>query len=174
MMKRSPEEKALRDSWQTPDWVLSYAEALIGDVFAYDLAASPGNAIAPYYFTAARPYEYQRDRLRAPAWLNPPFSNLGGCVHRAVYGYQNRMIPALVVLTLGDISTSYWAQLQSHGAIHVPIIGRWSCVPPPGLSASQSKVAFALWILAPNIHTAPEPAHWRDIQQTFGTPRPRY
>lgn len=31
MTKRTSEEKAFHDSWQTPDWVLNYK--LIGEVF---------------------------------------------------------------------------------------------------------------------------------------------
>ena len=177
MAKRTPEEKALRDSWQTPDWVLNYAEGLLGSPFRVDLAASPGNAVAPSMDTSAWPLGMRKACLQGgAAWLNPPFSDLGAHVRYALSDYQDGYIGKLGVLTLGDISTSYWAQLQASGAIQVPIIGRWSCDPPPGLVASQSKVPFALWVLSPELTAAdtPEPAHWRDIQAAFPTKRQRY
>lgn len=169
MTKRTPEEKALRDSWQTPDWVLNYAEALIGCAFKVDLAASPGNAVAPYYFSAKSPYD-PRIPLNGPAWLNPPFSDISWHVRNALLGTRK----SLGVLTLGDISTAYWADLQASGAVHVPIIGRWSCIPPPGLFASQSKVPFALWVRSSTLFESPEPAHWRDIRAAFPAKRLRY
>lgn len=177
MAKRTPEEKALRDSWQTPDWVLNYAEELLGVPFTVDLAASPGNSVAPSMYTSEWTLGFRKICPRGgAAWLNPPFSNLAKHVQCALRDYANCHISALGVLTLGDISTAYWAQLQASGAIHVPIIGRWSCDPPPGLTASQSKVPFALWLLSPDLTSAdyPEPAHWRDIQAAFPTKRQRY
>lgn len=175
MAKRTPEEKALRDSWQTPDWVLNYAEALLGVPFTVDLAAYPGNSVAFSMYTKAWALSVRKICPRGEAaWLNPPFSELGAHVRSALRDYANGHIHALGVLTLGDISTSYWADLQASGAIHIPIIGRWSCDPPPGLTASQSKVPFALWLLSPELTEAPEPAHWRDIQAAFPAKRPRY
>jgi phage N-6-adenine-methyltransferase len=175
MTKRTPEEKALHDSWQTPDWVLNYAEALLGRPFSLDLAAAPGNAVAPRYFTADDPAQ---ERLRAAtlgaAWLNPPFSDIHSHVRAALRGYREGRFPALGLLTLGDISTQYWAELQDHNATQVPIIGRWSCVPPPGLSVSQSKVAFALWLLSDKPIPRTLAVHYKLIGEVFGTPRRRY
>ena len=109
----------------------------------------------------ARCYSREHDALgvdvwespNGRAWLNPPFSRLGEFVSAALEQMDDGYIWAMGLLTLADVSTRYWRKLEllQHGSgvvtYRLPIEGRFSCDPPPGITYSTPTRPMAVWIL---------------------------
>lgn len=122
-----------------------------------DVAADKNNAVVPRYgYAITREMDALGEEPWGPAaraWCNPPFTLLRQFVRRAIHEVEFGNLGALGLVTLADTSTRYWRELESlqHGqsvvSYRVPIVGRWSCEPPPGISVSSPRAAMALWIL---------------------------
>lgn len=144
-----------RDCWRTPRWVVDAAASYCGGPFGLDIAADADNTVAPLFYSLAN------DALSAGAWsspngrtwCNPPFSRLGAFVSRCLAEVEAGHLDAIGLLTLADVSTAYWRALErAHGqdgvvAYRLPIVGRWSCEPPPGVEVSTPTRPMAVWIL---------------------------
>lgn len=138
----------LRDTWCTPLWGVRLLEARLGVPFDLDVAASATNAKAPRYYTR------DDDALSLPwactaGFMNPPFSLLGEFVDRMITAHHRHEADVgFGLVTLADISTRYWAQLERWGAERVRIAGRWSCESPDASVASSSaRMPMALWTM---------------------------
>lgn len=144
-----------RDCGRTPRWLVDVAASYCGGPFGLDVAADRDNSVASNFFT--RDIDALAiDRwssFNGRAWLNPPFSRLGEFVFAALEQVDHGNIDALGLLTLADVSTRYWRKLEilQHGSgvvtYRLPIEGRFSCDPPPGITYSTPTRPMAVWIL---------------------------
>lgn len=144
-----------RDCGRTPRWLVDVAASYCGGPFGLDAAADASNAVSEKF------YSREHDALgvdvwQSPngrVWLNPPFSRLGEFVSAALEQVDDGNIGALGLLTLADVSTRYWRKLEllQHGSgvvtYRLPIEGRFSCDPPPGITYSTPTRPMAVWIL---------------------------
>ena len=144
-----------RDCGRTPRWLVDVAASYCGGPFGLDVAADAGNSVAGKFY-----YSREQDALigiwdspNGRAWLNPPFSRLGEFVSAALDQVSDGNIEAMGLLTLADVSTRYWRKLEllQHGSgvvtYRLPIEGRFSCDPPPGITYSTPTRPMAVWIL---------------------------
>ena len=144
-----------RDCGRTPRGRVDVAASYCGGPFGLDVAADFCNAVGDAF------YSREQDALavgawvspNGRAWLNPPFSRLGEFVTMALEQVDDGHIEAMGLLTLADISTKYWRKLEllQHGSgvvtYRLPIEGRFSCDPPPGITYSTPTRPMAVWIL---------------------------
>lgn len=152
---KKPETENPRDCGRTPRWLVDVAASYCGGPFGLDVAADASNTIADRF------YSREHDALgvdvwespNGRAWLNPPFSRLGEFVSAALEQMDDGYIWAMGLLTLADVSTRYWRKLEllQHGSgvvtYRLPIDGRFSCDPPPGITYSTPTRPMAVWIL---------------------------
>lgn len=148
-----------RDCGRTPRWLVDVAASYCGGLFGLDVAADASNAVVTHSLDDF--YDREKDALslerwrshNGRAWLNPPFSRLGEFVSAALEQVDDGNLEALGLLTLADVSTRYWRKLEllQHGSgvvtYRLPIAGRFSCDPPPGITYSTPTRPMAVWIL---------------------------
>lgn len=106
-----------RQDYGTPLDFIAAAERLIGARFQVDLAASPGNAKAPGFFTAEQDSLSQPwHQLQGWLWLNPPYANIGAwaakCAAESALGAK---IAFLVPASVG----ANWYRDHVHGKAYV-------------------------------------------------------
>lgn len=139
----------VRDCARTPWWVVRLMEGRLGGRFDLDVCADASNAKASRFITR------EQDAFETPwsclrAFCNPPFSGgqLRRFVARAIEQVaHDQVLDGVGIITLGDPSTRYWADLEAAGAERIRLLGRWGCEPPPGITYSHAKVTMVAWIL---------------------------
>lgn len=108
MPKQKPHRS--KQDYGTPPELIAAVEARWGDL-VIDLAASPKNAKAPYYFTAADDFLTQ-DEYWSPqgwlCWLNPPFANLGPWMAKCAADSQRGA--HIVMLVPASIGAEWFAK----------------------------------------------------------------
>lgn len=153
--QKKQEAENPRDCGRTPRWLVDVAASYCGGPFGLDVAADSSNAVSAAF------YSREQNALaigawvssNGRAWLNPPFSRLGEFVSAAIEQVYDGNIEAMGLLTLADVSTRYWRRLEllQHGiglvTYRLPIEGRFSCDPPPGITYSTPTRPMAVWIL---------------------------
>lgn len=169
-MSKEEKPENLRDCWRTPRWIVDLAESYCGGPFGLDVAADAENSVVNRGRGCIEPtqtmihphYDRGCDALslmawgpaNGRAWCNPPFSKLGAFVSKCIAEVRAGNLQAIGLLTIADISTAYWRLLESYergreGVVtyRIPIVGRWSCEPPPGISYSTPTRPMAVWVL---------------------------
>tara|TARA_R100000541_G_scaffold355_1_gene3085 strand:- start:158 stop:646 length:489 start_codon:yes stop_codon:yes gene_type:complete len=114
------------DLWATPPEVIKYIEREFGEI-KLDLCASDESAVCDLYITEQE--NFLDDSWLASAmvdfgalcWMNPPYSNPLPFVMQAItwsiHGY------AVAGILNNDTSPKWFAELQKHAAVLMPIVG---------------------------------------------------
>lgn len=127
-----------RDTWSTPDWLVSQTAAMYGHGgFRLDVAASPINA------KATRFYDLNRNGLLLPwddFWLcNPPYSSVSPWVDHALLEVPSRRAPGVLILP-SRTDRKWYHDLRSSPLTRIiELPYRVQFDPPPGIEPSTNR-----------------------------------
>lgn len=109
-----------RQDYQTPpDFLLAVKRRLNIEEFAVDLAATPENAVADYFFTEEQDALLQSWRgFREWCWCNPPYGDIYPWVEKA-WGQSDEGIGAQIAMLVPASVGSKWWELYVHQTAHV-------------------------------------------------------
>lgn len=102
-----------RQDYQTPPEFVTAVRHKLGIVdFAFDLAASPENAVVSDFFTEADNSLSQHwDEVLRPknwGWLNPPFANIAPWVEKAYRESLMASHPNVAMLVPASVGANWW------------------------------------------------------------------
>lgn len=116
-----------RQDYQTPDEFMFAVKRRLGIAeFAIDLAASPTNAVAPRFYTAADDAFTQSWAFDGWCWLNSPFSNLAPWVARSFK--QSRIGAQVAELVPAGVGANWWRDWVHQKAFVLFLNGRLTFV----------------------------------------------
>ena len=116
---------AIRDSWQTPQWLFDWADCRFN--LDFDLAASKDNAKCDRYFDVdSNSLEQDWREGISFGWCNPPYSETGKWVEKACQESKKGARVALLIPAFNG--ESCWKYIYHHAPLVISIIGRISFV----------------------------------------------
>jgi len=118
-MSYTNKDQTLRDSWETPQYILNWASSIVGG-FTYDVAATKENAKFPMlaYDTLTKPWT-------GICWCNPPYGDLKRWTEKAL-SEEDATVALLIPSPNGE---SYYYDLIRN-SFEIAIIGRIAFIDP--------------------------------------------
>ena len=98
------------DLYETPPWLVTHIKNWTATPITLDVCATPGNAIAPNYFTEEDNALNQSWKTEGLAFCNPPRSKNGAFVTKAISEWRNGQDIA-ILMCWSDFGTNYGAPL---------------------------------------------------------------
>jgi hypothetical protein len=161
-------------NWATPPEFIAWVEREVLPVYGFtrfglDACAEPGNAKAPYYFSAqcVTPEAcIGIDGLKqswagyGAVWCNPGFSHLDRWMPKAANEFRASAVTSVVV-THGTHTPQWYQEAK-------PIADRWlpwprvNYIPPPGAKGISNPYDTTLWVFSPfATGRVVDCGHWR-------------
>lgn len=157
-MKRTPEERALRDQAATPTWLFKHIWNEFKPIV--DVCATAKNAVVPFF------YSEKMDGLANPwffndvscVWMNPPYSNPYPWCKKA---FEETRTPGrkVVALLKLDSSTKWWREFVAKGCTEIRLLEtRLQFIPAGNIVFSTNNfcnvlAVFELSIMPPRIYS---------------------
>jgi phage N-6-adenine-methyltransferase len=110
----APSFAKVKDDWETPPAVFKQAQMEFGG-FELDPAANPENKLCKRYFSLVNDQDGLELAWYGRVWLNPPYSQWGKWVRKALREVKRGTVPLVAALLPVDTSTK---------AFHETILGK--------------------------------------------------
>lgn len=132
----------LRDFWRTPEYIIKWAELLIGGI-DHDTACTHENAVAtPVWNMTSRPDALADECVwSGRCWCNPPYSDIAPWIEKAI---RSDAVTAMLIPTPNG--ESYFHDLIKHSH-EISIVGRLAFLGADGQPKKGNNRGSSLFII---------------------------